>query len=228
MLKGILTLVTLLGSVSFASSAAEKTYSIYLNPHATSYKGEKFNRHFLLKTTFKIADKITGKAKSYDNQNCDFDDNGMPLNCVDACVSTVVFNVGTLLTKAKDLDTGKIITTEEPVQMSARSESEVGACNGSVPQISRAAESDNAARTPEMYFAKKQQQLLQVMFSSYSADIKNLGNDNYEITKVNLPENLNGIVFYTHVIKDMLTWGVSARVVDGQIIKEPGLKDGFN
>lgn len=232
MFKYLLGAVTLVGSVSFASSqlpGTAKTYSIALNPHATAYDGEKFDRHFQLTTTLQIAEKIVAQAKTYDSEICDYDDNGQASNCQDVCVSSVEFTAGKLLTKAQDLDSGKVVRAEKDLKLTARSESVAGKCNGSAPQLNSQAASVFGYRSAstEVSFARNDQQTLAFVFDTFTADIKNLGNNTYEVTQLNLSDKISGAAYYTHVSKDMLTWGVWNLVREGQIVREPGYENGF-
>ena len=57
--------------------------------------------------------------------------------------------------------------------------------------------------------------------------MKNMGNNVYEVTHINLQDKITGAVYYTHVSKDMLTWGVWNLVEEGEIQRSAGQVDGF-
>lgn len=199
----------------WAASGTSAVYQTRVNPNAESYEGKTFNRQFDLSQTIVLAGSVTATAKAYDSQSCEAydpdNDTGKELTCVDVCVTTASFDVGTIAFKATDLESKKTLATKpHPITVTASVTVE-GKCEGRVSTIAQTVlpVELGSASYEQLVFGKKTYPAVALaVIGKLSATIRDLGNNQYELMGTSLPKTLMAQYSYAQE----LSWSVNGLV----------------
>jgi len=192
-----------------------KTYSLDLNPHATSYQGETFNRHFAVTVSLSLSAESVASAKPYDSQQCQYRSNGdveIAYGCVPACDSVVQFQLGSATLHVQDLDSRKSFdSAAEPLIVSA-TDTTLGGCNGAVPALTSQTTSPTN-KSIYLSITLGGDQKLSVAVNELAAQFISTDQNLYSATQIAVSDKLQGQIYY----QQESDWMISTSVLAGQL-----------